>query len=54
MWGWISVSVVVIAVLVAGFFTASDPASVAQTVFPLFLVALIAAGLRVILRRPHV
>jgi hypothetical protein len=53
MWNWVFVLAAVIAAIVTGLFAAGDPASLAHIVFPLFLVALIAAGLRAAVRRPH-
>jgi len=54
MWSWILVGAVVIAAIVTGLVATGAPAiEMAGLVFPLFLVALIAAGLRAILRQPH-
>ena len=51
---WILVAAVAIAGVVTGLMAPTDPAAgMARVVFPLFLVALIAAGLRAFLRWPH-
>lgn len=49
---WIVVTAVVIAILVTALVAPGDPGGMARIVFPLFLVVLIAAGLRAIVRRP--
>ena len=50
---WILVGAVAIAALTAVLLAPADPAGMARVVFPLFLLALIAAGLRALLRSPQ-
>lgn len=54
-WSWVLVVAAVAAAIVTGLMIPGDPASeIARVLFALFLVALIAAGVRSIARsRPH-